>query len=215
MKNLKNEFAKLKKMSFEEKRWYLWEYYKFQFFVFILVIFLAGSFINSRFINPRPSTYLYIAWIAADANHFQLRDMEKAFGVIVDDPERYEVLVTNYTLTGDRQHDSALQTRFVSLIQLGAMDAIITTRHEVEGLIYSDNILIRTVDDVLEFLPDPSAHENRFVSAQEQFWAVSLEGSPFLEELGICSNDVFLCVIVNTKRFYEIAKALEVLIYGA
>jgi hypothetical protein len=210
MKTLKVEWAKLRKMSFAEKRWYLWEYYKIHFFAFVIAVFLAGSFINSRFINPRPKTYLYIACIGIDTNYLQIREMEKAFAVIVEEPERYEVYVTDYTLTGERQYDNALQTRFVSMIQLGEIDAIITSRHELEALISAETLIIRKIDSGIF-----ARYQDRFTESDGSVWAISLEGSSFFENLGIRTDDVYLCIVVNTKRLHGTVNALEVLVYGA
>jgi len=216
MKNfIKTEWAKLREMNFAEKRWYVWEYYKFQIFGFFVIVFIIGSIINSR-LNPRPDEYLYIGWIGISAAPFQLSDLAGELSVIVEDTERQIVVITDYSMTENNQVNRALQTRFMALIQIGAMDAFITTREGFEGL-YEEGF-IRHVDEVINY--SEVVLEERLLAindeeAPPQFYAISIEGSPLLEQLGIESSDAYLCVILNTQRFCAIAKALEVLIYGA
>jgi hypothetical protein len=171
---------------------------------------LGGSFINSR-LNPRPETYLYIAWLGVGADYAKIRNLESAFAIITEDPEHYEVIVTDYSPSGDWQRDNAMKTRFQAFIMMGEIDAIITSRQGVEEFI-EGNMFLQTVDEVLKFFP---VAEERIFLANEKFFAISLEGSPFLQELEIDAEDNFLCVIVNSNRFYEIAKAVEVLLNGA
>ncbi|MCL2456864.1 MAG: hypothetical protein FWD19_04875, partial [Defluviitaleaceae bacterium] len=162
-------------------------------------------------LNPRPETYLYIAWLGTSADYFKIRELERAFSVIVDEPEKFEVVVTDYTASGDFQRDNAMKTRFQALITMGEIDAIITSRQGVEEFI-EGNMFLQTVDEILNFF---HVDEEKFFFAEEKIFAVSLEGSQFLKNVEINSDDNFLCVIVNSKRFHELAKALEVLLNGA
>ncbi|MCL2048917.1 MAG: hypothetical protein FWG87_09335 [Defluviitaleaceae bacterium] len=208
---VKTEMDKLRKMSFKDKRWYIWEYYRVHLFTFAAIVLLSAMLINSL-VNPRPSTYLYIAWFEVEADFLQLHELQKALDVIVENPERHEVLITDYTNMNDRRQNSGLQARFLALHKMNAIDALITTRQGAEGLI-SENFLIRPADEVLGLLP--SIDEERLIWADSSVWAISLAGSPLMERLYIDTSDVYLCVILNTERIYEIARAVEVLINGA
>ncbi|MCL1844070.1 MAG: hypothetical protein FWF79_09675 [Defluviitaleaceae bacterium] len=213
---LKKEWAKMSEMSAAEKRWYLWEYYKLHFFAFFSIVFFIGYIINIRFINPPMRDYMYIAWVGEALPHFQLLEIGEQLSVIVEDPERQIVSVTDYSFTDNPQVNMALQTRFMGLLQMGALDVFITTREGVYGFI--EEGFIRTVYDVTGFLAEnnPQVYNELELFVVEPYAAaVSLENSPFMQRLGIDTSDLYLCVVVNTERFYEISKALEVLFYGA
>jgi hypothetical protein len=127
-----------------------------------------------------------------------------------------------------------MQTRFSAMLQMGVLDMMITTR---EGVYASARTgLLRPVDEVKNYFfennPQKSASlEDRiiFIYSDDMFedgveapmentvfaMAISLHDSPFLQDFGIETEDAYLCVIVNSGRFYAISKALEVLLYGA
>ncbi|MCL2224838.1 MAG: hypothetical protein FWB96_07720 [Defluviitaleaceae bacterium] len=216
MTHLKTEFAKLRKMTFEEQRWYVWEYYKLHIGAFILLSILIGSFINAQ-INPRPPEYLYIAWDGVPAQHWQLSELSDKLEVIT--PENQRVTVTNYTMTDNAGQNNALQARFTTLLFLGDLDIYITTRMGAHQLVREN--FARPVDEVRNYMAEinpqihATLHERLYAAESADYMAISLEGSPLLESLGIDTSDIFLCVFENTSRFYEIAKALEVLLYGA
>ncbi|MCL2355629.1 MAG: hypothetical protein FWC70_00545 [Defluviitaleaceae bacterium] len=208
--HLKEERAKFAQMNFAEKRWYLWEYYKFHIAGVIFVLFLLGSLVNS-ILNPRPSEYLYIAWDGVSAMEFQLHELAEGLSVIAPDPARQAVFVTDFTTRGIRQHDDAMQMRFVAMLQMGAIDVLITTYDGVRAAVElaEDRRIIRNFDAVFEYFDATDIHD-RILFINGQAAAISLYGSPVLDIYGIDSDDVFLCVIANSRRPYEIAKVLEV-----
>lgn len=226
----KREWAKLRKMSFAEKRWYLWEYYKLHFAGIILVIFLLGYLVNWR-LNPPPDEYVYIAWLGVAATTTQLENLAAELSVIVEDPERQIIQITDYSLSPNPQMNDALQARFVAFLHLGALDVFISTREAANEMAHFG--YIRTIDEVMDYLAqinprldledrlllltfDHEYTENEFFDPDaEYFIGISLAGSPVLEEFGIDSSIAYLCVIINTRRLYEIAELLEVLLYGA
>ncbi|MCL1882353.1 MAG: hypothetical protein FWF81_01185 [Defluviitaleaceae bacterium] len=208
---LKKEWEKFRSMTFAEKRWYIWEYYKVHIGILALIVFVIGSFVNTRFINPPPEEYLYIAWVGIPVFEYQLREMSYELSVITDNPERQEVVVSDYTATGNRQMDEAIRIRFMAFLQLGSIDAMITTR---EGLYAAEGErFIRPAEGVLEYLE--VATERLVSNEYQQIIAISLENSPFFQQFDIEPYDLYLCVIINASRFYEISKALEVILYGA
>lgn len=219
---LRIEREKFRVMNFSEKRWYVWEYYKFHIGGFILAAFLIGSFIHAQ-LNPRPDDYLYVAWLGVPATIWQLGGLAEGLNSIVEDPETQRVLITNYTLAEDHRTNVALQTRFISFLQIGKIDVLITTRAEVE--VATAEGIIRPTDEVTYYLASRNVEfEERLFAVPEdpydpeaasQFMAISLTGTSFLEEYGINTSDVYLAVIVNTQNFYAISRALEMLLYGA
>ncbi|MDR0271870.1 MAG: hypothetical protein LBI27_00935 [Clostridiales bacterium] len=211
-KNLQTEIKKLREMNFAEKRWYIWEYYKFHIGGLIVLFFIMVSIINS-ILNPKPDEYLYIAWLNIPAQSWQIEELARGLSVITEDPERQAVTITNYSETQDTRINAALETRFNALLLMGAMDVLITTREGVEAVfeIEEDFRFIRSLDEISQIY----LTEERALLIEGEIFAISLEGSPLLEYYEIDSSDAYLCVIINTERFFEIAKTLEVFLNDA
>ena len=150
MKNFfKTEWGKLKELDFAGKRQYIWEYYRLHMFGIAFVAFILGSFINA-WLNPSPDEYLYVAWFGPPAFHGQLDVMSDALSVIVSDPEREIVQITNYDMGGDPQIVMAMQTRLFALLQSAAIDVFIAPREGIES--FTAEGILRPVDDVLHVL---------------------------------------------------------------
>ncbi|MCL1845960.1 MAG: hypothetical protein FWF77_08665 [Defluviitaleaceae bacterium] len=211
---IREEWAKFRVMNFAEKRWYLWEYYKLQMGGILLAIFILGSVANA-ILNPRPAEYLYIAWDNVPAFDIQLYELSEGLSVIVADPERQAVFITDYTVRGNRQFDDNMRMRFIAMLQMGAIDALITNGEGIQAAfdVEDGRVVIGNLDRVLEYT-DIEVNE-RFVFYRGQVMAVSLYGSPILENFGIDSSDAYFCIIVNSRRPREVAAALEVFLYGS
>jgi len=217
---IKSERAKIREMSFVEKRWYIWEYYKLQIAAIVFVIILIVTFINHLFINPPKRDYLYIAWVGHQVYQGSLNEIGEHLGVIVSDPYRERVLVTSYAFTDNPQMDSALQQRFFAMIQTGSIDLFLTPQLGVQEL--AEGELSRPMHEVMTYVADISSTLYQQVSSQlltvtfeiegytyTDVMGVSLTNTPFFEYLGLGSNDLYLMVVVNTQNFDRIAKALE------
>ncbi|MCL2576560.1 MAG: hypothetical protein FWE27_00720 [Defluviitaleaceae bacterium] len=212
---MKKEYIKLREMNSAEKRWYIWEYYKVHIGIFIALCIFIGTFIHAL-LNPRPEEYLYIAWDGVPAASWQLTQLSDALSAIT--PENETITVTNYTLGDNHATNNALITRFETLLMLGMMDIYITTREGAAITNVGEQKFTRPVDEIrnymIEINPQIELHDRLYDAETPDYMSISLEGSPLLEQLGIDTSDIFLCVFVNTTRFYEIAKALEVLLSG-
>ena len=222
----KVEWGKLREMSFKDKRQYIWEYYKLHLLGFAVAAFVLGSIINNVFINPPKYEYLYIAWAGIPAMPWILDELSQGLTVIVEDPERQTVFISDYSETGNPQMDMAVMTRFMALLQTASIDAFITTGGGIEEL--AEEGFIRPVHDILDAFAaiNPTMEiGDRFLSIYHHPWyseepvsdvlGISLAGSPFIEYFGISTDDMYLAVIGNATRFENIAKALEVFLYGA
>jgi len=214
----KTEWAKLREMSFAEKRWYIWTYYKIGIFVAALLIFAVGYFINIRFINPRQSEYLYVIWLGEPVALNTLPELEEQLSVIVNDPVREAVFISNFLQTGNPQMDMALQTRFIALLQIGALDIFLTTREGLDEV--AEAGWIRPICELMEAVADiaPELYtmlrDERIITAyiaeneHASEVAISLTGSPLVDAFGF--DELYLSVVVNTTRIDSVAKALEV-----
>ncbi|MCL2189585.1 MAG: hypothetical protein FWC16_11570 [Defluviitaleaceae bacterium] len=212
--SLREERDKLKAMNFTEKRQHIWEYYKAHMIFLAVVIFLLYSIVG-HIVNPPKRDYLYIAWLGATVDVQRLADLGDALQPIVYDPERQRVTVGSYTAHPDPQMNAAIQTRFAGMIQTGSIDIILTSCVGVEEL---DSIqLLRNISETpvaFRFAHYARAIPERIrVCPQDGRWlGISLQGSSLLTEVGINSNDLYLTVLGNTQRFYEINQALEALL---
>ena len=223
-KFFREEYTKIREMSFAEKKWYIWEYYKIHIFVLAAVVILVGSVINI-WLNPGPQDYLYIAWRNVPATEQQLEKLEELLSEIVTD-EGSQIRITNYSHSENSQTNMILQTRFSSLFHAGNIDLFITVRDGVpenmhffrqldEVLGYLERISPRTRNLLEGRLYSPKNFSNEEEALQDiQYIAISLGGLPALDELGL-GQDIYLGIILNSQNFYAIAKALEVLFYGA
>jgi len=220
----RTEYAKLREMTFTEKRQYIWEYYKLHMFGFLIVAFLVGSLLNAWIFNPRPRDYLYIVWMGERVSVDQLSMLSEHLRVIVDEPERETVTVASYAITGDLQIDSALRTRFIALFQVGSLDVFLSTRDGLLEDILPDGF-IQPVTEIMYVLSNINPTLYALLSERlltvtffegiegleyEDFGAISMAGSPLLESAGIDTNDLYLSVVITSANHNRIARALEV-----
>ena len=216
----KTEWAKLRGMSFRDKRQYIWEYYKLQIFIFAFAAFIVGSLINVWFINPPKREYLYVAWLSPQPIlSTQIDRIGHALDVIVSDPGRYQVVVSSYSATDIPEIDMALRSRFAALLSTGSIDIFLTNREGMLGL--AENSFIRPISPVMEEIQNPEFYtylNSRILTitfAPEdsdqvtQPMAISLAGSPLFRYLEIDTTDLYLAMVINSGKFYEISKALE------
>ena len=225
MKNyISSEWAKLKVMTFSEKRQYIWEYYKLHIFGFLIFAFLIGSLLNAWIFNPRPRDYLYLVWMSGRVSVEQLSVLSENLRVIVQDPDRETITVSSYALTGDMQIDTALRTRFIALFQLGSFDVFLSTREglieeilpegfvkPITGIMYELLSINPTLYEQLsERLLTVTFLEDRDVHEHEDFGAISMAGSSLLESAGINTNNLYLSMVVTSANYNRIARALEV-----
>ncbi|MCL2526932.1 MAG: hypothetical protein FWE42_00840 [Defluviitaleaceae bacterium] len=223
------EIGKLKKMSFAEKRWYIWAYYKLQIAILVFVIIAIGSLINTRFINPPPRDYLYIAWQASHLPQSQLDQLGESLSIIIDEEllnqrQRYQIGVRSYILTGDPQMDQALITRFHAMIQIGEIDILILPWDEMrDSAVFG---VAKPIDQVMYYLQTLDAGIYRRVAEKAQTIeftcafddiditatvGIDLSNNPMLTELGFDTSDMFFSMAVTSDNYYQVAKALAAL----
>ena len=216
------EWAKLKEMTFEEKRWYIWEYYKLHIFILVLVLFIAGSIINN-IINPPRQDYLYVAWQADLVTTDMLENLSERLSVIVDDPDNYAVSVRMYTLTDDPQMNMALITRFHAMLSLGEVHVLFTTGYDVYD--FAEAGITAPLDEVLAIIRDTNpalygAVYERLITitftpewedeALTEIMGIHMGGSPLLAELGFISDDLYFGIVGNAHRPESTAELLRV-----
>lgn len=224
MKQMKDELKKLSEMNFQEKREYIWEYYKFHIIITGFLLFFVGSLINSWFINPPKKEYLYFAWMGSYVSETQQRALADALTAeLADDPAREEVLISTFFSSDDVSYNAAVYNRLLVMISAGQLDAFI-----MEGSLLTDLInmgYLTTLDglvDELVALKDAPLREKltpMIISAafrddpesetENRMMAINLKDCPLLVSQDIYSEDLYLGVVVNTKKVDIIARALQ------
>ena len=225
---ISSEIAKLKEMTFAEKRWYIWEYYKLHIILGVVTLVIIGSSINTRFINPPKNDYLYIAWQADFVPMGVLENLGQELSVIVDNPSRYRVSVRSYLLGDDPSMNMALITRFHAMVSIGDLHALINTREETYH--FAEHGMIRPLHEVVSAAleADPAIYaalSERLVTMTftlfdedvemqpiTDIMSIHIGGLPLLTELGIISEDLYLSVVINADRPESFGKLLGVLL---
>ena len=224
----KTEWGKLREMSFKDKRQYIWEYYRIQMFVAAIIIFIVGSLINIWFINPPKSEYLHFAWLYPHLPHYQLSSLEHELNPIVGNPDREEVVVISYVMSDNPEWNMAVSSRMFALLQIGAIDAFFVSGSEVEGL--ASEFFLQPVDDILHYAAqiNPELHRllydrKKIVTFTQEIspgehtpemthaMAISLLDAPLLVRLNFDTSELYLGMLGNARRPYELAKALEIM----
>jgi len=219
----KEERAKLSDMNMKEKLQHIWEYYKIQIAGTLIAVLAVGTLVNIWFINPPAGTYLYIAWQGQPVMHESLDNLGDRLSQIVSDGNDQVVQVNPYILNpNDPEMFMGVQARLMGMITVGDLDLFIMDR---EGL-YSNarGGLLRPACDMASALAETDVDlyneiNNRMVavtfSPEEgqppitDTLAISLYGSPLLESAGIHSDGLYLGMVANSNRFYEVSKALH------
>ena len=218
---LTEETAKLREMNFTDKRQYIWEYYKLQLLGLVIVLALLGSFIHTRF-NPPKGEYLYIAWMSHFVTYQHLSDLSTSLNTIIDEEKHYEVLVRSYVFTGDPQMDHAIQMRFFSLLSIGSVDAVIQSKEDLEanaifGIVQPVHGLVSAIealdpemhsiisDRLLTITFDDIDNEGETIT---DTMAICIQGSPLLTALGFPTDDLYIGIVINSEKYYELAKAI-------
>jgi len=217
------EIAKLRKMSFADKRWYIWEYYKIHIFLTIFALFVTGYLIH-RAVFPPPRDYVYIAWQAGPIHPLLLDELSESLHPIVPDMERYVVAVRSYVISGaDPQHDQALITRFHALLTVGDLHVTLLPYEDLTP--NAEFGTIKAIDDLFPEL-SPAMYENaraRAVTVDfidrdgeevSQMVAIHLAGAPLLEELGIDTTNLYLALISTGNVYSAVANVLEMMFEG-
>jgi len=213
------EGAKLREMTIGEKWQYIWEYYKLQ----IIILMIAVVVILVSIFTSSDETYLYGAWFGTPVHQEQMIMLGERLSVIAEE-EGYAVLVTTYLETGNPEHDMALSTRFVAMMQAGMIDVFFASNDAL--IAYAGMGAFVPIQELMDeaYLINPALHSELYERLhtisfvdwdgidQTETVAISLAGSPMLAEVFIPTDDLYLAIIINSDNMHRIVAALEVLL---
>jgi len=219
------EWAKLREMSFREKRQYIWEYYKLHFLFIGIFGYVFWGLLNVWVINPNPQNYFYIAWLGPPIQMEYLENLSHSLEEIVENPNRQIVQVTSYSASPLPEENMAIQVRFIAMLQLQELDMFLTQRGGVSEIAAEG--FIRPIHGFMDYLADAGSPlyetlSERLLDVTFSHWdddnlsditdtmAFSLAESPLLASVGIDTSDLYASIVVNSERYREMAQALEV-----
>ena len=225
---LKKEIAKIKLMSFKEKREYIWVYYKIHIIIAVFILIIAGGLINSWFINPPKKDYINIAWMGAYEPYEQLDALAAAFtGALVQDDKKETAVIIPYFYSGEPSYDAAMTNRLMAMVSAREVDIFITDKEsldELTGAGYTAPLsalaeeLNKPEYAALNKALSESCIELTFTDDDKKIltdiMAVNLEGNVFLEKAGINTRGLYLSITVNTLKLPHILETLK-LMYAA
>ena len=213
-----DEKQKMKDMSFNEKRQYIWEYYKLHILISLVLLYLIGSLINTFVINPPKDNFLYIAWTAGHITASQMEHIEDALSPLVPNPNREQISMSSYTLGTDPEMNMGLRMRMAALVTIAGIDLFILPFAEITDFLEQQQFFWLTVEDLLpyateisETLANEMLSRGVHIPAAEGLTAMSLAGSTVLEEVGINTSDVYVAILGNAQNLEAVSAALEIL----
>ena len=222
---MKRLFTTLRELTFKQKLEHIWEYYKIQIIAFLFVVALGISFYHTVILNPPKQIYLYIAWRGYEEMPERMQLLGHHLSVIVDDLERQQVLVSNYLPSGIQQVDMQVASQLTAMLTMGEIDLLIVQYADL--IDWSRSGHIQNWDAPMEAVArfNPGLYEMLSTKLmpvtfqplasgtplRTEFMALPLAESPIMQALGFEADRLFLCVVVNSRRLDEIARALIVL----
>ena len=216
--NLRAEWKKILGLKGAERREYIWTYYKIHIIATLATVFIVGSIINDTIINPPPTPILTIAWMGFEFDESLDAVREALNSAMIEEPENEVVHILTFFTLGDPQHDMAQQQRFVAMAAANELDIIVGEFHHIEEF-DATSIGIAPADffgDLRPFLSEAGVepeglrfHDNEFDGTVG--FAIPIETSPVLQNVGVFLENRYLGVVVNTLRDEAVTDAIRVL----
>lgn len=214
----RQERAKLKEMSFQDKLWYIWEYYKIHmliggillFFLYVLgTIFYQKSFTTQLFYVVMNDPYASFSDYEGMSDGFKARmgygkkdrvDMDTSLHISFD------------SSNANTELDYASLAKITAIVASQDLDLMITNADAIDHYAENDGLLdLEAVlpADLLELVKD-DIYKAPDSSGAAFSAAINLENSHFHEKAGTEMEEAYFCLISNSRR---IDTAIEFLRY--
>lgn len=214
----RQERAKLKEMSFQDKLWYIWEYYKIHmliagillFFLYVLgTIFYQKSFTTRLSCVVMNDRYSSISDYQGLAEGFKGRMGYKSKDRVDMDTSLY----ISFDNSGSNSElDYASLAKITAIIASQDLDLMITSADAIEHYAANDGLLdLETTlpADLWELIKE-DVYKAPDSSGTVLSAAVNLKNSNFHQKAGTQMEEAYFCLISNSKR---IDTAIEFLRY--
>lgn len=212
----RQERAKLKEMSFQDKLWYIWEYYKIHMLIGCIILFffyILGSIFYQKSFTTR---LFYVVMNDPYASFSDYEGMSDGFKARMGygNKERVDADTSLHISFGNStsELDYASLAKITAIVASQDLDLMITNRDAVEHYAANDGLL-----DLEEVLPadlwelvKEDVYEAQDSSGAVFSAAVNLEHSNFRQKSGTQMEEPCFCLISNSKR---IDTAIEFLRY--
>lgn len=206
---LKNEAAvereKLKNMSFQDKLWYIWEYYKFHIAV-VMGIILVLCIIGTSIYNSTIENSLYCVIINNQSNsELNYEVLTQEFHDHMGFGKKQEVNVESVYITyGDvvSEFSYASMAKISAMIASKELDILITDQENFDrystmnGYVDLEQVL---PEDLLELLGDRLCYGTTEEGVTAAF-AVDISGTDFTADMGISLEPAYCGFITNSQN---------------
>lgn len=201
----KIEKEKLKNMSFQDKIWYIWEYYKFHIFgiimVFVLLYVIGSSIYRSSF-----DTSLYCMYINIHT------DQELNTDILTKDFHEYmgftdkQLINTESTFIsyGDAstEYSYASMAKISALVASSELDIMFCDRENFDHYAQLSGFL-----DLSQTLPEDllALVEDRFIYANDESgvsrpYGIDLSGTRFAADSHMVTEPAIFSIVSNSKH---------------
>lgn len=205
-KEVNQERQKLKEMSWQDRLWYIWEYYKFHIIALVIVVGLGAGIVSAVRSN-RFDTLLYCAVINNKNPDASMEDLETGFWEYCGSPADSRVTADNslqMDLENTTEFGYASMAKLSALITDKDLDVIIADAAVIDhygsmgGLLNPEEVLSPELSSRLR-------EEQRFylVTTEDGTTypgAISLADTDFLENSGIYMERPMIAIISNSLR---------------
>ena len=212
-KEANRETKKLKEMSFQDKIWYIWEYYKFHIAAVFGLIFLIGVVVTGIY-NSTKETMLYCAVI----NNYSGDLNTEAFTVDFHDAMGYgkkqNVFVENlYATYGETISELGMATlaKLSALVASKELDIMIADQQnidhfeEMDGFCNLEEVLpSRLWDTVKDRIYYGTSSDGTKIPV-----AVDISNTSFAQNSNITMKPAYLALLANTTRTEQILAFLD------
>lgn len=212
------ESRKLKEMSFQDKLWYIWEYYKFHIAGVFLAILLVSVVVTSvRNASIHPGLYCMVINNRSD-QELDTSVLEEDFHELMGFDKKHPVYVESMYIT---YGDNATELSYASMAKISALvaskdlDIILSDQENTDHYASLDGLA-----DLEKILPADilsAVGDRLFFSADGQGQpiasALDIKGTDFADAMHLSEDASYLSIIGNSQQT-ETAFALIRYIFG-
>jgi len=215
------ELRKLKEMDGRTRRQHIWHYYRMHIIATILIVGFSAHFIWDTIINTVPEPVLTIAWTGPWVPEEFLDGLADALAEhLVEDPDNERVQVLSFFSSEDPQFLMASIQRFAAMTTVGELDIVIGHLEEfdedvlgvgmAQGWSFRDLQLYLSQAGVNP-TANPIMIDDPWDDGPPFAFAVNMEDSPMMNQLGFIAENLYFGIIVNTPREEAVIKAISAL----
>ncbi len=203
--NFKIEIEKLKKMTFQDKIWYIKEYYGIQILLTIIVIAILGSiFYNMIFKKDPVFTAMYLNRPITNESYEKISTEFSTYAKLEETNDYWElkpnvnVTLKDGIVTGGMEY--LAKTNAMIAGQL--LDVLVTEEYFINHFA-NQNILVNFEEilppDLLEIVKDDLVYIKN-IDGIEGAFAIDVTNAPIIKESVYVAGPIYFSILANTKH---------------